>query len=397
MTTVHGFTVRLAGERLVVVEMPDCWAVMNRYDAFPRALGRFPKDETGWSAAVAELRRSETAPLPLTGARRPVRTRYRPDARKQVSLPRIGVLLVAALLGGSALLPWATTTVHTHLTLFGVLDTGWRRSVAWLLVAVSGLAALESQLARFERVRVLAFLLGLVAAVPVVAAYQQENHLTRFAFFSSGGGRGLHPDLGTYVGAAACILLLLAWAIFPGPKRAGRVEPVDLPAHFPAANAFATAPLPSPTAPSPEVARVARPVGATPVGAAPDVPDIPEPPALLAPDHHTPGPVRLSGLPPLGEALAQLARADQAGARAASRAAETPPVANLATTAGGTGATVGGGNGTGATVGTAGGTGAAPASVFPAGWYADYAVAGQLRYYDGTAWTEHTHPGTPPV
>jgi hypothetical protein len=380
---VHGFTVRLAGERLVVVEMPDCWAVMNRYDAFPRALGRFPKDEAGWTAAVAELRRSETAAAPLARGRRPARTRYRPDARKQLSLPRIGVLVVAALLGGSTLLPWATTASHAHLTLFGVLDSGPRRSLAWLLVAVAGLAAIESQLARFERVRVFAFLLGVVAAVPVAAAYQQENHLSRFAFFSSGAGRGLHPAPGTYVGAAACVLLLLAWAIFPAPKRAGRVEPVDLPAGEQGPDAFVAAPLLSPAAPNAGLTAHARataePVGATPVGAAPAAHGIPEPPALLAPDHHQPGPVRLSGLPPLGEALAQLARTEQPhGGLGTTSTPTTPATAGL-----------GAGNGTGD-------GSAPPAPSFPAGWYADYAVPGQLRYYDGTAWTAHTHPGTPP-
>lgn len=386
MTTVHGFTVRLAGERLVVVEMPDCWAVMNRYDAFPRALGRFPKDEAGWSAAVVELRRSEASTASLAGRRLPTRTRYRPDARKQLSLPRIGVLLVAVLLGGSSLLPWATTGAHTHLTLFGVLDSGWRRSVAWLLVAVAGLAALESQLARFERVRVLAFLLGVVAAVPVVAAYQQENHLTRFAFFSSGVGRGLHPAPGTYVGAAACVLLLLAWAIFPAPKRTGRAEPVDLPASATGVDGFAATPQLAPAVPPADPAGDTHPVGttavgATPVGAAPAAHRIPEPPALLAPDHHQPGPIRLSGLPPLGEALAQLARAEQAHAHAG-EASGNPVVA--------TAAGPGTGNGTGLAS-----SAPAPAPSFPAGWYPDYAVPGQLRYYDGTAWTAHTHPGAP--
>jgi hypothetical protein len=38
-----------------------------------------------------------------------------------------------------------------------------------------------------------------------------------------------------------------------------------------------------------------------------------------------------------------------------------------------------------------GGTAAASATV-PAGWHPDPIVGGQLRYWDGSRWTEHTHP-----
>jgi len=32
-------------------------------------------------------------------------------------------------------------------------------------------------------------------------------------------------------------------------------------------------------------------------------------------------------------------------------------------------------------------------SAIAPGWYADPQTAGQLRYWDGTAWTEHVQPG----
>ena len=37
-----------------------------------------------------------------------------------------------------------------------------------------------------------------------------------------------------------------------------------------------------------------------------------------------------------------------------------------------------------------------PPGSTPAGWYPDTNQPGTLRYWDGTAWTEHTHAGTPP-
>ena len=40
------------------------------------------------------------------------------------------------------------------------------------------------------------------------------------------------------------------------------------------------------------------------------------------------------------------------------------------------------------------GTGPAEQEAYPPGWYADYADTSLLRYWDGTEWTEHTHPAT---
>jgi hypothetical protein len=37
-----------------------------------------------------------------------------------------------------------------------------------------------------------------------------------------------------------------------------------------------------------------------------------------------------------------------------------------------------------------------PGPVAPAGWYPDSEVAGQLRYWDGSAWTRHTSPADAP-
>ncbi len=37
----------------------------------------------------------------------------------------------------------------------------------------------------------------------------------------------------------------------------------------------------------------------------------------------------------------------------------------------------------------------APAPVVPAGWYADPLAIAQMRYYDGSQWTEHTHTSAP--
>jgi hypothetical protein len=36
-----------------------------------------------------------------------------------------------------------------------------------------------------------------------------------------------------------------------------------------------------------------------------------------------------------------------------------------------------------------------PRAAYPAGWFADYADPALLRYWDGTQWTEHTHPSKP--
>src|SRR5690348_7095552 len=33
----------------------------------------------------------------------------------------------------------------------------------------------------------------------------------------------------------------------------------------------------------------------------------------------------------------------------------------------------------------------------PAGWYADPATSEQMRYWDGSAWTQHTQPNPQPV
>lgn len=38
-----------------------------------------------------------------------------------------------------------------------------------------------------------------------------------------------------------------------------------------------------------------------------------------------------------------------------------------------------------------------PAPVAPPGWYVDRGVAGQLRWFDGTAWTGHVAPAPPAV
>jgi hypothetical protein len=35
------------------------------------------------------------------------------------------------------------------------------------------------------------------------------------------------------------------------------------------------------------------------------------------------------------------------------------------------------------------GTGTRPGGGHPAGWYPDYADRSRLRYFDGTAWTQH--------
>jgi restriction system protein len=50
-----------------------------------------------------------------------------------------------------------------------------------------------------------------------------------------------------------------------------------------------------------------------------------------------------------------------------------------------------------AAVDSSAGEGVMAEPVAPASWYADPHGGGHLRYWDGTAWTSHTHPAPPPA
>jgi len=359
--TVHGFPVLIAGPRFSVVEMPDCWAIMDSLDPFPRAVFRYQKDGDGWREAAAQLQRSNAPAVPgppvrpTTGA---VRAR-RP--RRQFSLPRIGIFFNAALLGASAYLPWAVIAVPAsgngpastvHGTLFQVMFHGWRKGLATGFVVLAVFCALQSVLFAFSRIKLVAFLVGVVGAGLTVIGITQVHTFT---------GGVSQPSVtvgyGAYVALGSCGLLVLSWAIFPSRMRTRSRLPVDPLGEYGTVNAF---PGTDDFAGGAGVPSGGGAAGQTfPRGATRAVPAQPG------------GPAHFSDLPSLGAALGDLARL------APPRAADPPAGAGPAASVGAT---------------PPADAPPQPPAVHPPGWYPDYADPRCQRYWDGRGWTAHTAP-----
>jgi len=366
METLHGFPILIAGPRFSVVEMPDCWAIMDGLDPFPRAVFRYQKDDDGWREAAGQVQRcnSPSAPAPtMPSGASTARVR---NSRRQFSIPRIGIFLSSVLLGVSAYLPWAVirspATAHgpastVHGTLFQVLFHGWRRGIATALVVLAVFCALQALLFSFQRIKLVAFLVGVVAVGLTVIAITQVHLFT-------GGVQQPSATIGygSYVALGSCALLILSWALFPSRLRKSPAVPIDplngyqAPTTFPGTDNGV-----APNGPTGSAANGR--------GAHSRTPDGPRRPTPAQPG----GPVHFTGLPALGSALAQLSgqQATQADPSGAVPSTLDP-------------------SGSGSTL-----PGRAPDPVPPTpppGWYPDPSDVTLQRYWDGLQWSAHTAP-----
>jgi hypothetical protein len=439
MATLHGFPILVTGQRWCVVDMPDSWAIMDSLDTVPKPVFQFRKDESGWREAVAQLQRSDAAPPTIPAAVTPP-TAPPPvrHGRRQFSLARFGILLSSIVLGVSPWLPWATIQVSINGgpsssirgDLFKIMSHGWRNSVAEILVGLAVVCAVQALVLPFPRIALMSAILGFLSLVPVILGVTQVHTYVGPGFS--------HPPVsigyGVFVAFGGCLLLIMAWALFPTglrrpSKRAGAADPALA---GPSRTGHIMEGL-TPVAPPPP------PTGVGAAGAT--VPHMAPPGTALAAAAATATgssseTVSSSGLPTLGAALAQLAEHDRqpvvtapsprepepespAGSSPSSLAADPDPEANdprpgpadiepvdLAA----------------ADVepiepepivvektelapaepepAEPGPTEPEPAAVagqeaadsFPPDWYADYADPSLLRYWDGAEWTEHTHP-----
>jgi len=408
MATLHGFPILVTGQRWCVVDMPEHWAIMDSLDAVPTPVFQFKKDESGWREAVAQLQRSDTVPptIPMVvvpAAPQPVR-----HGRRQFSLARIGIFLGSIILGVSPWFPWATIQVSLnggptssiHGDLFKIMSHGWRNSVAEILVGLAGVCAVQALVLPFPRIALASAIIGFLSLVPVILGVTQVHTYVGPGFS--------HPPVsigyGVFVAFGGCLLLIMAWAVFPTglrrpPKRTwGPVLAMTGPARSgPVMEGLTpfTPPLP-PAKPMPVPPLDA--VGAS--GPADDPPDA----------------VKLSGLPTLGAALAQLAEQDrqveaaappavlanhdQSPASPSSVPPDSPPAEHHQpdpspavpepTDSDPTEMEAAGP----AEMESVGPTEMEAADAYSPGWYADYADNSLLRYWDGAQWTEHTHPAT---
>ena len=414
MATLHGFPVLLAGRRLCIVDMPDCWAIMNSLDAFPQASFRFPKDEEGWRDAVAQLERSD-APEPVAKRAPMVASQgVVTNPRRQFSIARIGIFFSAAVLGYSPWLAWGVIH-HGGLVykgdLFSFMNHGWRQDLAWILVGVSAFCALQALILPFARIKFFGSLCGFLALVPVLIGITQVHTFDPAGLASPSVAIGL----GAWVGLGACAVLFMSWAVFPSKMRRSPPVRTDLLGEYGTVNSFAAAgaaqQFAGGTTPAPGGQAVAPDHAAG--GQAP-------PPAagryVKQPDGPG-GKAQLDGLPTLGAALTQLAHREQTdppggqspdgqpssghGSRGTGAMWVPPTTMNRASVPMPQGY---GQTGT-VTPGTPQAAPQAPApapapvqapsatpSGHPAGWYADYTGTGMLRWWDGQQWTAHTHP-----
>lgn len=386
MSTLHGFNVVLSGQRLCVVEMPDCWALFNPLDPFPQAIHRFTKDEAGWREAVAQLHRSDVPEaefrrIPASGGIASTGT------RRQFSVTRLGILLVAAVLGISVRMPWAVINKPAtyHGTLQTIMNHGWRKDLALALVGLAAACALQALILPFPRIKMVASLAGALALAPVLIG------LTQIHTFVGPGITSPHvtTGYGFFVALGSCAALFLSWAVFPSRMRRSTPTAIDSLGGYGTINAFSAPQASGGYGPSAEqtMARV-QPVGA----------------------------VHFSGLPSLGEAMHTLAEGDTrhtlAEGDAAAPATWTPPDHILAAVTTGSPAVSHG------PIPTPPMPASAPSQVgspqpgprpaathteaashpevatHPAGWYPDYADPTNIRYWDGRQWTEYVHPAS---
>jgi multidrug transporter EmrE-like cation transporter len=432
MATLHGFPVVLSGRRLCIVDMPDCWAIMNSLDAFPQASFRFPKDEAGWRDAVAQLQRSD-APEPVAKrasfvAGQTVVT----NPRRQFSVARIGIFLTAAVLAASTRMPWAVVR-HDGLVykgdLFVFMDHGWRHTMVWALIVLAGVCAVLAMVLPFRRVRFTGSLCGVLALLPVLFGFTQIHTYDPAGLSNPPVAVGY----GAFVALGACAVLIMSWAVFPAKMRRAPLTTTD---HLGEYGVVSSIPLPGGGLGPPVAmtAAVVAPGGPTVAGTSDGGQPAPAAGRYVkqpdGPPGQPGGPSHFTGLPTLGVALTELAQREQAeraggqagytdpaaGSNGSDRVTPTwvPPTANssipmptaVAPTPARPTAPVppGGTSPVPATANPAhpGGppavqpAGAAapslPASGHPPGWYADYADGRSLRWWDGSGWTEHTHP-----
>ncbi len=446
MATLHGFPILVTGRRWCIVDMPEHWAIMDSLDAVPTPVFQYNKDESGWRDAVAQLQRSDT-PSPtiptvvVPAAPPPVR-----HGRRQFSLARIGIFLSSIVLGSSPWLPWASIQVSLNGgpsssirgDLFKIMSHGWRNSVAEILVGLAGVCAVQALVLPFPRIALASALIGFLSLVPVILGVTQIHTYVGPGFS--------HPPVsiayGVFVAFGGCLLLIMAWAVFPTglrrpPKRT--VGP-GLAGAGPTRSGPVMEGL-SPIAPPPPPAAAAAVATLEAAEATESVND-------------TDKAFKYSGLPTLDAALAQLAEQDRQVVEAAApperldhgESAETPSTSEVPDSqvaedqrpeAGGTeeadvadpGRAIVEPDVTDAEVTEPEVTDAEvtepevtdaevtepevtdaevtepevtdaevtepeAADAYPPGWYADYDDSSLLRYWDGTEWTEHTHAAT---
>jgi len=233
MATLHGFTVLFSGQRLCIVEMPDCWAIMNTLDAFPQAIHRFQKDEQGWREAVIQLNRSDapdpTSPTVAAAKRAPVvaNPALAKNPRRQFAISRIGIFITAVVLGLSVRMPWAVIhkpTITYKGDLFSILNHGWRTNVAQLLVAVAVFCAIQALAFPFKRIKMFSSISGIVALGLVLISITQIHTYVSPANFSN---PKVSFGYGAFVALGTSAVLIMAWAVFPSRMRQSRLVPID--------------------------------------------------------------------------------------------------------------------------------------------------------------------------